>query len=578
MRKALTKALRPKRLRQGAMDTHAALLDLAMTREGVLRLVTTNFDRTFQRVAWQDRRRFDVFSAPMLPVPKPSQWNGLVYLHGLLPAKEADARALDRLVVTSGDFGLAYLTERWAARFVNELFLNYVVCFVGYSINDPVLRYMMDALAADRLRGEAGEVAYAMDAYDQDEKDATIADWKAKGVTPVLYNRTEDHAHLHSTLKVWAEDYRNGIRGKERVVVEHGISNPSASTKQEDFVGRMLWALSDKTGAPARRFAELEPVPSLDWLKALSNDRYRHEDLLQFDVPPRPEVNEDLSFSLVYRPAPYDLAPRMALAASGFTHGQWDDVMFHLARWLVRHLNDSALIIWLAQRGARLHPRFVWLVEHELERLDNLQKENKTEELDGIRRQAPNAIPSPRMQTLWCMLLTGKVKPVNMNVSIYDWIARVKRSGLTSSLRMQLRELLTPKITLQQPFVWDELGKASDDTQSMSELVDWELVLTADDVQASLAGLPKEIRLEIVPDLLNDLQTLLLDALSLLEELGSADERSDRSFIDLPSISPHPQNQKFRDWVALIELLRESWEAIRKNGSRTRNTNCRRLV
>ena len=98
----------------------------------------------------------------------------------------------------------------------------------------------------------------------------------------------------------------------------------------------------------------------------------------------------------------------------------------------------------------------------------------------------------------------------------------------------------------------------------MSELVDWELVLTADNVQASLAGLPKEIRLEIVPDLSNDLQTLLLDALSLLQELGSADERSDRSFIDLPSISPHPQNQKFRDWVALIELLRESWEAIRK--------------
>jgi hypothetical protein len=26
-----------------------------------------------------------------------------------------------------------------------------LVCFVGYSINDPVLRYMMDALAADRM-------------------------------------------------------------------------------------------------------------------------------------------------------------------------------------------------------------------------------------------------------------------------------------------------------------------------------------------------------------------------------------------------------------------------------------------
>jgi hypothetical protein len=29
-----------------------------------------------------------------------------------------------------------------------------------------------------------------------------------------------------------------------------------------------------------------------------------------------------------------------------------------LARWLVRHLNDPALIIWLAQRGGQLHDRW----------------------------------------------------------------------------------------------------------------------------------------------------------------------------------------------------------------------------
>jgi hypothetical protein len=42
----------------------------------------------------------------------------------------------------SDNSGLAYLTERWAARLVGELFRNFTVCFVGYSINDPVLRYM----------------------------------------------------------------------------------------------------------------------------------------------------------------------------------------------------------------------------------------------------------------------------------------------------------------------------------------------------------------------------------------------------------------------------------------------------
>jgi hypothetical protein len=34
---------------------------------------------------------------------------------------------LDTVVITSGDFGLAYLNGRWAARSVSELFRNYVV-------------------------------------------------------------------------------------------------------------------------------------------------------------------------------------------------------------------------------------------------------------------------------------------------------------------------------------------------------------------------------------------------------------------------------------------------------------------
>ena len=99
------------------------------------------------------------YRAPLLPVPK-KRWDGLVYLHGLLTENPSKSD-LERLVVSSGDFGLAYLTERWAARFVSELLRNFIVCFVGYSINDPVLRYMMDALAADRLLGESPPEMFA---------------------------------------------------------------------------------------------------------------------------------------------------------------------------------------------------------------------------------------------------------------------------------------------------------------------------------------------------------------------------------------------------------------------------------
>ena len=288
---ALAQALQPKLRRKGATDTHAALLQLARSREGALRLVTTNFDRIF-RARGQTRSgvRAFAYAAPMLPIPKNSRWNGLVYLHGLLP-ENADESALNRLVLTSGDFGLAYLTERWAARFVSELFRNYVVCFVGYSINDPVLRYMMDALAADRMLGEVTPQAYALGDCEPGQEDAKTIEWEAKGVTPILYEvpaGTHDHSALHRTLKVWAETYRDGILGKERIVVDYALARPSASTRQDDFVGRMLWALSHKSGLPAKRFAEFNPVPPLDWLEAFSEDRYRHSDLERFGVPPAP--------------------------------------------------------------------------------------------------------------------------------------------------------------------------------------------------------------------------------------------------------------------------------------------------
>lgn len=64
----------------------------------------------------------------------------------------------------------------------------------------------------------------------------------------------------------------------------------------------------------------------------------------------------------------------------------------HLARWLVRHLDDPRLVIWIAQRGGQLHDRWQRLVEHELDRFAALERDGKTAELAEIRSQAPNAM------------------------------------------------------------------------------------------------------------------------------------------------------------------------------------------
>ncbi len=563
VRRALALALKPKLRRKGAVDTQAALLRLARSREGALRLVTTNFDRIFHVAAKRTSQTFQAYSAPMLPIPKNSRWDGLVYLHGLLPEKQDDTD-LNRLVVTSGDFGLAYLTERWAARFVSELFRNYIVCFVGYSINDPVLRYMMDALAADRMQGEVTPQAWALGDCEPGQEHQKIIEWEAKGVTPILYNvpaGSYDHSALHKTLHAWAETYRDGVQGKEAIVVKHALTRPQESTQQDNFVRRMLWALSDNSGLPAKRFADCNPVPPLDWLlEAFSEERYRHSDLVRFNVPAREKIDDNLCFSLIRRPTPYDLSESMRLVSGGSSESQWDDVMLHLARWLTRHLDDPRLVIWIAERGGQLHHRWKWLIERKLERFTSLEPS----ELNEIRLHAPKAIPGPLMRTLWRVLLSGRVKSPWHDSNLYRWKGRLKREGLTTTLRLELRELLSPKIVIKTPFRWSEDESSNaDEPQSIKQLVDWELALASEHVKSALSDLADEHWTSALPHLLDDFQLLLRDALDLKRELGEADNHSDRSYWDLPSITPHRQNRVFRDWVILIELLREAWLAVR---------------
>ncbi len=499
----------------------------------------------------------------MLPIPKSSRWNGVVYLHGLLPESE-DESALHRLVLTSGDFGLAYLTERWASRFVSELFRNYVVCFVGYSINDPVLRYMMDALAADRMLGEDTPKAYALGECELGQEAEKIDEWEAKGVIPILYEvpkNGRDHSKLHTTLAAWADTYRDGIYGKERIVADYALARPSASTQQDDFVGRMLWAVSHESGLPAKRFAEFNPVPPIEWLKAFAEDRYQHADLYRFNVPPRAEVDDDLRFSLMRRPAPYGRAPPMSLVSAGVAFTQWDNVMSHLARWLMRHLNDPVLIFWLAKQGGQLHAPWSRLIEQELDRFALFEREGRTAELDEIRTHSPSAIPSAQMQVLWRLLLTGRVKSPWFGSDLYRWENRLVRDGLTATVRLELRELLSPKVKLKEPFRWDNEDEAAEAPAQLENPVTWELALATDHVSSSLRGLADARWCAGLPALLGDFQLLLRDALDLLNELGEADEHVDRSHWDMPSVSPHRQNHGFRDWVALIELLRDAWLA-----------------
>lgn len=398
--------------------------------------------------------------APLLPIPKKSRWDGLVYLHGRLPEKELSESELNSLIISSGDFGLAYLSEGWAARFVSELFRNYVVCFVGYSLNDPTLRYMMDALAADKILGEDILQAWAFGDCEPEQEEYKSAEWNAKGVTPILYHvkaGSHDHSKLHNTLKAWGDTYQAGRTGAESIVTQYALAHPSASTQQDDYVGRMLWAMSESSGQPAKCFTHFQPTPPLEWLlEVFSKESYGYSGLKRFGVPLHIENGNDYPppFSLINRPSSRWFLPNVQLVGKGTPHIQHDKIMSHLAEWLAHnYLNDSRLILWISEQGGQLSENFKMIIEDRLKYLKKLEIEKNTDKLDDIRRSAPNAIPCPEMQMLWSIICAGQLKTSGYIPRFFQWKKRVKLHGLTASIRQELRELLSIKIELRKNII-----------------------------------------------------------------------------------------------------------------------------
>jgi hypothetical protein len=542
VRRKLAEALEPDYTRPNATATHEALLTLSRSRssdgigKGKSRLITTNFDRIFERLRSSAFTDCSCFSAPLLPVPK-QRWDGLVYLHGLLPEAHTNAN-LDHLVVTSGDFGLAYLSERWASRFVSELFRNYTVCFVGYSINDPILRYMRDALAADKQLGESQIEAFAFGAARKGREDTAEKEWLAKNVTPILYKNTSTHQYLHDTLKEWAGIYRDGISGKERIIVDLAPYRPAQSTKQDDPIGRLLWALVDRSGVPARKFADLDPLPPIEWLGPLSERRFVHDDLSRFGVTPNRAANDELRFSVVARPSPYLLASQMVLVSRREERGVWDEVMMHLGRWLARHLDKKELLLWIARQGATLHPYWRQSVEDAL---------------------AKGTIASA-YRTLWYLILAGRVTSANRSMDLFGWVKRWRRDGFSPLLRLELRQLLSPMITIDEP--WSSLPRSELEVPTrVSDIVNADLVLATQHARSLLKEVQREDAwLTGIGSLLEDFKFLLSDAL----ELATQVDEVGRSYLHIPSIEDHPQNKDYRDWTLLVELCRDAWLATAK--------------
>ena len=342
------------------LELHRALLELARLSDGGYRLVTTNFDNRFAETGL-DEKYMD--AAPKLPVPKPDIWRSLVHLHGRIHDSDQNGR---HLVLSTADFGTAYLTERWASRFITELAREFTLLFIGYSVGDPVVAYMIDALAAERARGRLFREAFAFAPYAGGAKarHRQTALWKAKGVIPIVYpqSRKSPHRKLKQAILQWAKLFRGGLSSRTQIALDRASIHPSSPS--DDASRALVWALFERSGHVAREFANSDPPAPFEWLEIFEELAIHDSQWGGADVN-LPALPTPLQRDRAGKTVPH-ITP---LVDTGVKTGgplSLHPVTFALARWLTRYLHDPRLLAWILDRGGSLHPDFRILIREAL--------------------------------------------------------------------------------------------------------------------------------------------------------------------------------------------------------------------
>lgn len=187
---------------------HNALIHLGQ-RFGQTLLVTTNFDRLLTEAAKRQRCSHDSYALGEIPNPSRStDFNGILHIHGKLPWKREKGSAL---ILTDQDFGDTYLRRHSITSFLYDAARIFHLVLVGYSANDSPVRYLLNAIAADERHFVDLKPRYAFVGCDPSDE-RTAIEWQTRGITPIVYDRADDHKVLADLLVRWAEiipDKRN---------------------------------------------------------------------------------------------------------------------------------------------------------------------------------------------------------------------------------------------------------------------------------------------------------------------------------------------------------------------------------
>ena len=420
---------------------HSIVLRLSRSAARKPQIVTTNFDRLFERA----ERRIVTHVPPGLPdLASGAPLEGLIYLHGRMPTQPSDGIKRLNFVLSSADFGRAYLADGWATQFIRELLQRYVIVLLGYSANDPPVRYLLQGLHARSDRTPTR--IYALDSGTDDEVQVR---WRDRGVRALSYDKSgDDHPALWNSLRAWADRADNPDAWRHSIVT-------MAKTRPRELLpdqrGRVVSLVRSDRGA--KLFAEAKPAPPAEWLCVF--DRYVRygsprtipgvdgeiAPLPEFkldDDPMRPagepwrsdEVSDDLLLSAVRSGA------LVRLGSFGVRQtAPLPDRLALLAHWIGQSLNEPASAWWAAGHTS-LHESLLRLIQWHLGR--------------------PDGNVDDRARTVWALL----VESFHHSGSEEGWfhfMRDLKKSGWVKSTLRDFERVTTPYLHASRPYTTESL-------------------------------------------------------------------------------------------------------------------------
>lgn len=475
---------------------HDFIKRISSTQSGIPQIVTTNFDRLFEVGNHTGDVLFHV--PPAFPdLTLGATIEGITYLHGRLAEVESTHHPY---VLSSADFGRAYLSEGWATNFIRNLLKRYIVVLVGYKAEDPPIKYLLQGLNHDGQNDRS-----RLYAFDRGLPEDIEAKWRDRGVTAIAYG---EHSDLWRALEAWAARADDPRQWRASVITTSQQDPKNMAPHERGQVAHVL-----RTVQGAKLFSEAIPLPHPEWIcvldanvrSAMPSKNYGDDaetfnpalayglddDLENISEDDRQQgvSNENL---LVWLSGDDSPSEQHRLS------GNFDKLpvrLGHLITMIGKSI-DSPVLAWWAIRQNSLHPQLLQQIEWRIQVSKDLHK---------------------RARHVWNLILEYHRNPRNRQYgnSWFDFKERVAIEGWTASVLRYFRQISTPRITILQPF---HLSSSKPPTANwgdirLSDLGQFEIKL----LERHKEDL--DVPVEILPQVFSILEEQLIAASGLLEDV-----------------------------------------------------------